>query len=148
MIIIYTMTEQPCQHFEWDHDVPNGMVLHGARSGAGTKYMSLYGQYCHKPLIPRTVQGYFWHARPRSDATHVKRPDHSVRSEVVSSSHHQDMRWQVCHIITTSSPQCRTAFLHKHLVWYWTDQTRQDSCASLWRSGGDTHAFEPNKSQF
>ncbi len=71
---------------------------------------------CCKPIIPCTVQWYFWHAKPRSDATRVKRADCWVRYEVVSSPYHQDMRWQVHHIITTSSPQCRTAFLHRRLV--------------------------------
>ncbi len=74
------------------------------------------GGECRKPIIPCTVQGYFWRAQPRSDATHVKRPDHWVRSEVGSSPHHQVMRWQVCHLSTTSSPQCRTAFLHRRSV--------------------------------
>jgi hypothetical protein len=59
---------------------------------------------CHKPIIPCTVLWYFWRARLRSDATRVKRPDHRVRSEVVSSPHHLNMRWQIHHIITTSSP--------------------------------------------
>ncbi len=38
-----------------------------------------------------------------------------------------------------------TVFLCRGL--YWTDQTRQDSCASLWRSRQDTHAFEPDKNR-
>jgi hypothetical protein len=33
-------------------------------------------------------------------------------------------------------------------AWNWTDQTHQISCASLWSSGQDAHAFESNKNQF
>ncbi len=76
----------------------------------------IHGGECCKPIIPCAVQEYFWHAQPRSDATHVKRPDHWVRSDVMSSPHHQVMRWQVHHLSTASSPQRRTAFLHRHSV--------------------------------
>ncbi len=48
--------------------------------------------------------------------TCVIRPDHWVRSEVLRLTPHLDMRWQRHHIITTSSPRCRTAFLRKGLV--------------------------------
>jgi hypothetical protein len=30
---------------------------------------------CRRPIILCTVQGYFWHTRPRSDAIRVMRPD-------------------------------------------------------------------------
>ncbi len=61
------------------------------------------GGKCCRPIILCTVQGYFLRARQRSDAISVTRPDRWVRSEVVSLTPHWDMRWQVHHIITTSS---------------------------------------------
>ncbi len=75
-----------------------------------------WGSACHRPIILRTVQGYFWCARPRSDTIRVTKPDRWVRSEVLSPTPHRDMRWQVHHIITTSS-------LHSYIgAQYWTDQ--------------------------
>ncbi len=78
-------------------------------------YKSL-DEYCRRSIILRTVQGYSWHARQRPDAIRVIRPDHWVRSEVLSPTPHWDMRWQSHHIITTSLPRCRIAFLHRGLV--------------------------------
>ncbi len=74
---------------------------------------------CFRPIILRTVQEYFWHTwlnLTRSDAIRVIRPDCWVRSDVLSPTPHRDMRWQSHHIITKSSPGCRTAFLHRCLV--------------------------------
>ncbi len=58
------------------------------------------GGECRRPIILRTVQGYFSHTRQRSDAIRVIRPDCWVRSELLSPTPHQDMRWQSHHIIT------------------------------------------------
>jgi hypothetical protein len=52
----------------------------------------------------------------RSDTIRVMRPDHSVRSEVLSPTLYRDMRWQSHHIITTPLLECRTAFLCRCLV--------------------------------
>ncbi len=58
-------------------------------------------------------------------------PNTSLGYEMAEPPHHH-------HIIPI--------FLRRRLV---SDRpTRQDSCASLWRSGRDTHAFEPDKNQF
>ncbi len=103
------------------------------------------GGKCRRPIILCTVQGYFWRARLRSDAICVTRPDHWVRSEVLN---------QILIGIwggrsTTLSPHHHpiiTAFLRRCLV---LDRpTHQDPCASLWRSGWDTHAFGLDKTQF
>ncbi len=74
------------------------------------------GGKCRRPIILRTVQEYFLGRLTRSDAIRVIRPDRWVRSEVLSPTPHWDMRWQSHHIITTSLPGCRTAFLHKWLI--------------------------------
>ncbi len=82
--------------------------------------------------LHHTVQWYFWHARQRSDATRVIRPDLWVRF------------WgcEICHIIrlwagrlATSSFQRRTAGPDEGLAfaWYWTDQTHQ--IGLMWPSG-------------
>ncbi len=88
-------------------------------------------RWCCKLIIHHTVQWqYFWCIRLRSDATRVMKPDHWVRFwggepttsaeyEVAGLPHHHS--W------------CKTAFLCR--AWYWTDQIRQDPCASLWNSG-------------
>ncbi len=55
-------------------------------------------------------------ALTRSDTIRVIRPDHGVRSEVPIPTPHRDMSWQSQHIITTSLPGCRTAFLYRQLV--------------------------------
>ncbi len=55
-------------------------------------------------------------ALTRSDAIRVIRPDHWVRSEVLIPTPHWEMSWQSQHIITTSLPGCRTAFLRRCLV--------------------------------
>jgi hypothetical protein len=97
------------------------------------------GKWC-KLIIHHTVQWYFWCTwlRLRSDATRVMGPDHWVRF------------WGGG--LTTSSGYELAGLPHHHLcaalhsyvgAWYWTDQTYQDSCALLWNSGQDTHAFEP-----
>ncbi len=69
-------------------------------------------------------------ARPLSQVWGVE-PNTSLGYKVAGPPHHH-------HIIT--------AFLCRCL--YQTDQTHQDSCASLWRSRWDTHAFKPDKNQF
>ncbi len=74
------------------------------------------GGKCCRPIILRTVQGYFWRTQQRSDAMRVMRPNRWVRSEVLSPTPHWNMRWQSHHIITTSLPGCKTAFLCKCLV--------------------------------
>jgi hypothetical protein len=48
---------------------------------------------CQRPIILCTVQGYFWHAQQRSDTIRVMEPEVEVRSEVLSPTPHQDMRW-------------------------------------------------------
>ncbi len=73
----------------------------------------IYGGECCRLIMLRTVQGYFWHSWQRPDAIRVIRPDRWVRSEVLSPTPHQDMRWQSHHIITTSLLGCRTAFPHR-----------------------------------
>ncbi len=74
---------------------------------------------CPRLIILCTVQGYFWCTQPRSDAIRVKRPDHWVRSDVVSSS-----------LIRLWGSRSATSAPHHHLdaglhscvgIWYWTD---------------------------
>ncbi len=92
--------------------VPQVLVMfwHDFRQGGVAPSSPVIGRILH------TVQGYFWRAWQRSDAICVMRPDHWVRSEVLSPTPHWDMRWQSYHIITTSLLGCRTAFLHRRLV--------------------------------
>ena len=67
------------------------------------------------------------------------------------------LRWWAHDIIKIWGGRSATSSPHHHLdaglhscvgIQYLTDWTRQDSCASLWSSGQDTHAFKPNKNQF
>ncbi len=71
------------------------------------------GGKCCRLIILHTVQEFFWCTWQRSDAIHMIRQDHWVRSEVLSPTNHQDMKWQSHHIITISSLGCRTAFLRR-----------------------------------
>jgi hypothetical protein len=74
------------------------------------------GGECRRPPILCTVQEYFLARLTRSDAIRVIRPDRWGRSEVLSPIPHWDMSWQSQHIITTSLPGCKTAFLRRCLV--------------------------------
>jgi hypothetical protein len=64
-------------------------VTHSLASDGNNNFCDSNAEYCYlnlpdvmvednpccRLIIPRTVQEYFWHARPRSDATRVTRPD-------------------------------------------------------------------------
>ncbi len=115
-----------CRWWRRRHHCPSATVAACPLPGGGWSILQLREGFristiyvtwvCCRLIILHPVQGYFWHARQRSDAIRVMRLDRWVRSEVVSLIPHWDMRWQCHHIITTSLPGCRTVFLHRCLV--------------------------------
>ncbi len=56
------------------------IAMHAMRAGIHSTLGSspgnlVFNKDCRRPIILRTVQGYFWRTQPRSDAIHVMRPD-------------------------------------------------------------------------
>ncbi len=78
----------------------------------------IYGGECCRPIIDYTVlyKPYFWHTRLRPDDRHVIGPDHWVRFWGVEPTTSSGYEVAGYHIITTSLPGCRTAFLRRCLV--------------------------------
>ncbi len=111
--------------------------------------------HVHSSFVGASVVGWLYPVQYRGifGAPDQGQTQHVWRGQTVESG----LRWWAHHIIRLWGGRSATSAPHHHLtaglhscvaIWYWTDQTRQISCASLWRSGQDTCAFEPYKNQF